>query len=98
MKKVKGYEGSRNNLIRAAKQAATRAGKHAFHGRKQKKRDKRRLWTVRINAGLRQLGTTYSQFMGMFRKKGLELNRKMLSELAAEKPKVFENIVEFVQE
>lgn len=98
MKKVKGYEGGQKNLFRAAKQAATRAGHQAYKGRKEKKRKMRRLWNVRINAAVRNHDMSYSEFTGLKRKKDVELNRKMLSEIAAEKPEVFENIVKFVQE
>ena len=98
MKKVKGFEGGQKNLFRAAKQAATRAAHQAYKGRKEKKREMRKLWNVRINAAVRDYDMSYSEFTGLKRKKDIELNRKMLSQLAAQKPQVFENIVEFVQE
>ncbi|MFB6225777.1 MAG: 50S ribosomal protein L20 [Candidatus Paceibacteria bacterium] len=98
MKKVKGYEGGQKNLFRAAKQAATRAGHQAYTGRKQKKRDMRKMWNVRINAAARDNGLSYSEFIGLKRKKDVELNRKVLSEIAADKPEVFANIVNFVQQ
>ena len=97
MKRVKGFEAGRKNLIKLAKTAETKAGAHAYRDRKRKKRQFRRLWQVRINAAVRELGTTYSVFTGGLKKKQVGLDRKVLSQIAANEPKVFKKIVEFVK-
>ena len=97
MKRVKGFEAGRKNLIKLAKTADTKAGAYAYADRRKKKRTTRRLWQVRINAAVRALGTTYSQFIGNLKTKEVEIDRKVLSQLANEQPKVFEKIVEFVK-
>jgi len=94
MKRVKGFEAGRKNLIKQAKVADLKAGVHSYRDRKVKKRDARALFQTRINAGARSLGTTYSKLMGAFKVKKIELNRKMLSEIAAKYPEVFKNLVE----
>jgi large subunit ribosomal protein L20 len=96
-KRVKGFGQGRKNLIKAMKTADTRAGAHAYRDRRVKKRDFRRLWQIRINAAVREFGISYSVFMGALKKKKIDLNRKVLSEIAAEQPKVFEKIVEQVK-
>lgn len=93
MKRVKGFSGGRKNLLKQAKQADTKAGAHAYRARKAKKRDFRRLWQVRINAGARLHDMSYSKFMGGLKAKNIGLNRKVLSEIAAEKPEAFGVIV-----
>lgn len=97
MKRVKGFEAGRKNLIKQAKVAATKAGVHAYRDRRVKKRDMRALFQVRINAAVRPLGMSYSKFMSALKVKGMTLNRKVLSEMAAQKPAVFKKIVEAVQ-
>jgi large subunit ribosomal protein L20 len=97
MKRVKGFEGGRRKLIKLAKTADTKAGAHAYRDRRVKKRDMRALWQVRINAAVRTLGTSYSKFIGGLKKKEVALDRKVLSEIAAKEPKVFEKIVAFVK-
>lgn len=97
LKRVKGFEAGRKNLIKLAKTAETKAGAHAFSDRRRKKREFRRLWQVRINAAVRVFGTSYSVFIGNLKKKQVGLDRKVLSEIANESPKVFEKIVEFVK-
>jgi large subunit ribosomal protein L20 len=97
LKRVKGFEGGRRKLIKLAKTADTKAGAHAYRDRRVKKRDMRRLWQTRINAGVRNLGLTYSTFIGGLKAKQVQLDRKVLSELAKDEPKVFEKIVEFVK-
>ena len=97
MKRVKGFGGGRKKLLKAAKQADTRAGWHAYRGRKNKKRNMRRMWQVRINAAARQNDMSYSQFMGNLKKNDIKLNRKMLAEIAADMPNVFSEIVEEVK-
>lgn len=97
MKRVKGFRGSIGRPGKLAKTADTRAGMHAYRDRRIKKRNMRRLWQVRINAAVRPLGMSYSAFMGALKNKQIGLDRKVLSELAAEKPSVFEKIVESVK-
>ncbi len=94
MKRVKGFEAGRKNLIKQAKVADIKAGVHSYRDRRVKKRDMRALWQVRINAAVRQMGTTYSKFMPALKLKNIGLNRKMLSEIAAQRPDVFKKIFE----
>ena len=82
LKLAKGYWGSKSRHFKMAKQAVMKSGNYAYIGRKQKKRDFRRLWISRINAACRANGTTYSAFMNGLKKAGIEINRKMLSEMA----------------
>lgn len=97
MKRVKGFEAGRKNLLKLAKTADTKAGSYAYSDRRRKKRDFRRLWQIRINAAVRELGTSYSKFMGGLKKKEVILDRKVLSEIAVQEPKVFKKIVDFVK-
>ncbi len=97
MKRVKGFEAGRKNLIKQAKVAATKAGVHAYRDRRVKKRDMRALFQVRINAAVRPLGMSYSKFMNALKVKGITLNRKVLSEIAAHKSDVFKKIFEAVK-
>ena len=97
LKRVKGYEGGRKSLIKLAKTAEMKAGAHAFRDRRAKKRTTRALWQIRLNAALRPLETTYSKFMGALKAANIELDRKVLSELAAKYPAVFAKIVETVK-
>ena len=90
---AKGYRGRRNNVYRVAKQAVMRAGQYAYRDRRNKKRDFRGLWIQRINAGCRLHGLTYSAFMGGLKKAGLELDRKVLSEMATNDAAAFEAVV-----
>ena len=96
-KRVKGFEGGRKNLIKVAKTADTKAGAYAYVDRRKKKRTMRGLWQVRINAAVRNFGLSYSQFMGGLKKKNIALDRKVLSEIAAQEPTVFAKIVEAVK-
>jgi large subunit ribosomal protein L20 len=93
LKAAKGYRFGRSKKEIEAKVALRHAGAHAFAHRKDKKTDMRRLFTVRLNAGLRALGTTYSVFIDKLTKKNMVINRKMLSELAAEHPETFARVV-----
>lgn len=93
---AKGYRISRSRQIKKAKEAVLHAGQYAFHGRKLKKRDFRKLWIIRINAAVRKLGLTYSTFMSLLRQKEILIDRKMLAKLAVEHPKTFEAIVKKV--
>lgn len=90
---AKGYRFGRSKKEVEAKVAIRKAGAYAFAHRKDKKTDMRRLFTVRMNAGLRELGTTYSVFIDKLTKKGMVVNRKMLSELAQDNPDTFKRIV-----
>lgn len=97
IKRAKGFISHRKTNFRAAMEAVLHAGKHAYRGRRLRKRDFRRLWQIRVNAGARELGISYSRLMGALKKNSVALNRKMLSELAARDPEVFKKIVESVQ-
>ena len=94
LKLAKGYWGSKSRHFKMAKQAVMKSGNYAFIGRKQKKRDFRRLWISRINAACRANGTTYSAFMNGLKKAGVTLNRKMLSEIAIADEAAFKALVE----
>ena len=96
LKAAKGYRFGRSKKEIEAKVALRHAGAHAFTHRKDKKTDMRRLFTVRLNAGLRSLGTTYSVFIDKLTKKGIVINRKMLSLLAQDNPETFARIVKEV--
>ena len=82
LKLAKGYYGARHRLFRTAKQAVMKSGRYAFIGRKQKKREFRKLWITRISAGCKMNGMNYSTFMNGLKKSGVTLHRKMLSEMA----------------
>jgi len=96
-KAAKGYYGRRKNTIRVAKQAVEKAGQYAFRDRKNKKRTFRALWIQRINAGVRQFGLTYSKFISGLEKAGIDMDRKVLSDLAIREPAAFQVIVEKVK-
>ena len=96
MKQAKGYWGSRGKVYTVAKGAVEKGLVHAYRDRKQKKRIYRGLWIVRINAAARELGTTYSKLIDAMNKKGVEINRKVLANMAVENPKAFEEVVKFV--
>ena len=91
---TKGYYGTRSKTFRRANEAFIRAGEHAFAGRKLKKRDAKTLWIIRLNAALKEYGVTYSVFINHLNKSKIDLNRKMLSELALNKPEAFKTIIE----
>lgn len=94
MKMAKGYYGSKSSLFKTAKQAVMKSGQYAYVGRKQKKRDFRRLWITRISAACKLNGTNYSTFMNGLTKAGITLNRKMLSEIAIADPAAFTALTE----
>ncbi|MGN0454013.1 MAG: 50S ribosomal protein L20 [Ruminococcus sp.] len=94
LKLAKGYWGSKSRHFKMAKQAVMKSGNYAYIGRKQKKRDFRRLWITRISAACKMNGTNYSSFMNGLKKAGITLNRKMLSEIAISDPKAFTSLVE----
>ena len=93
MKQAKGFRGARGKLLRTALNAITKAQQYAYRDRKVRKRDFRRLWVARISAAARQNGTSYSVLMGKLKKAGVEINRKMLSEIAIADPPAFTEIV-----
>jgi large subunit ribosomal protein L20 len=92
LSRAKGFYQTKSKLYRAAKQAVDTAEKYAFVGRKQKKRDYRRLWIVRINAGARENGLTYSQLMRGLKAAGVTLDRKMLADMAATQSAAFAKV------
>ena len=96
-KLTKGFEAGRKNLVKVAKTAATKAGAHAYRDRRNKKREFRALWEVQVNAGARQNGLSYSKLVGALKAKNINLNRKMLAELAGKFPAVFAKLVESVK-
>ena len=97
MKQAKGFFGRRKNVWTVAKNAVEKAMVYAYRDRKAKKRNFRALWIMRINAGARQYGLSYSQFMGKVKAANIELNRKVLADLAANHPEAFEAIVNQVK-
>ena len=94
LKAAKGYYGSKHTLFKTAKQAVMKSGQYAYIGRKQKKRDFRRIWITRISAAAKLNGMNYSTFMNGLKKAGIDLNRKMLSEIAISDPMGFATLVE----
>lgn len=98
LKQAKGYYGARSKLFKTANQAVMKALSNAYIGRKQRKRNFRKLWITRINAAVRQYGMSYSKFMDGLKKKNIDINRKMLSEMAIHDPDGFQKLVELVKE
>ena len=94
MKLAKGYRGARSKTFRVANQAVMRALRTAYAHRKLRKRDFRKLWIARINAGARQNGISYNRFINGLKKAGVEINRKMLAELAVKDAQGFSQLVE----
>ncbi len=94
LEQAKGFRGARSKQIRTVYDAVDKAMSHAYVGRKQKKRLYRRLWTVRINAACRANGTNYSTFINGLKVAGIELNRKVLADIAVNEPKEFKALVE----
>lgn len=94
--KVKGYRGGRSKLVKQAKEALMHAGADAYRGRKEKKRQMRSLWITRINGALSQHNISYSQFMKKLKDKNIELDRKILSQIAASDPQTFTQLVQKV--
>lgn len=97
LSQVKGYRFGRSTKEAQAKEAIAHAGTYAFAHRRDKKGDKRRLWQVRINAAVRNLGMTYSKFIDKLKKANIEVDRKILSDLAATSPASFKRIFDKVQ-
>ncbi len=94
LKRAKGYYGRRKNTIRVAKQAVEKAGQYAYRDRKAKKRNFRALWIQRINAASREHGLTYGRFINGLGKAGIEVDRKVLADLAVREPAAFKALVE----
>jgi large subunit ribosomal protein L20 len=94
---AKGYRMTRSRLIKKAKEAVLHAGEYAFAGRKLRKRDFRRLWITRINAGLSDSNLSYSQFISGLKKAKIELDRKILADLVVSDPGTFKKILEHVK-
>lgn len=97
LRKVKGYRFGRSKKERQANEAIFHAGTYAFAHRRDKKGAFRELWNVRISYALKPLGLSYSKFIPLLEKKGVKLNRKMLADLAENKPEAFAKVVEFVK-
>ncbi len=94
LKLAKGYWMTRHKQFKKAKEAVLHAGEYAYAGRKQKKRDFRRLWIIRLNAAVRELGLTYNRFIDLLKSKQIGLDRKILAQIAVEHPTIFKKIVE----
>ncbi|MDN6297861.1 MAG: 50S ribosomal protein L20 [Halomonas sp.] len=94
LKQAKGYYGARSRVFRVAKQAVIKAGQYAYRDRRNRKRQFRALWIQRINAGARQQGLSYSRFVGGLKKAGIEIDRKVLADLAVHEKAAFAAIVE----
>lgn len=90
---AKGYRGTRSTLVKTAREAVLHAGEYAFHGRKRKKRDFRRIWIVRINEALKSEGKQYSRFVSGMKAKNIGLDRKILANLVQEDPETFKAVV-----
>lgn len=96
-KEAKGFRGGRGKLLRTMKETLTRSGAYSFRDRRARARDFRKLWIIRINAATRERGLRYSEFINGLHKAGIELDRKMLSELAIHDPSAFDAIVDKVK-
>jgi large subunit ribosomal protein L20 len=94
---AKGFRGRRKNVYRIAKEAVMKAGQYAYRDRRNRKRVFRRLWIARINAASRSLGLTYSKFMAGLKKAAIEVDRKMLADMAVNDPAAFGSIVDKVK-
>ena len=96
-KKVKGFVGGRRKLIRTAKETLVRSGVYAFRDRRNRKREFRKLWIIRINAAVRMHGLRYSEFIAGLKKAKIELDRKILADMAVADPQAFEQVVALVK-
>lgn len=97
LKQARGYYGRRKNVWTVAKNAVEKAMSYSYRDRRNKKRNFRALWITRINAGARQHGMSYSKFMGAVKKNNIELNRKVLADLAMNHPEAFKAVVDKVK-
>lgn len=93
LKSAKGYRGAKSKLYRTAREQVMKSGQYAYIGRKLKKRNFRALWITRINAGCRQNGISYSKFIAGLKAKGIDLNRKVLADMAVREPEAFAALV-----
>lgn len=98
LKLAKGFRGSQSTLFRTANQQVMKALRNAYRDRKKRKRDFRRLWITRINAAARLHGVSYSQLMGLMKKANIQINRKMLAQLAVLDPASFGKVVELASQ
>jgi large subunit ribosomal protein L20 len=96
LKLAKGYWGSRSKILTVAKHSVEKGLQYAYRDRKNKKRTFRQLWIIRINAAARLNGTTYSRLINSMKTKGVDINRKVLANIAVDNPKAFADIVKFV--
>ncbi len=94
---AKGYSGARSRVFRVAKQAVIKAGQYAYRDRKQRKRQFRQLWITRINAAARECGLSYSRFMDGLKKASIEIDRKVLADLAVKDKQAFAELAKFAQ-
>ena len=94
LKQAKGYRWKRKSKERAAREALLHAGEHAFQDRRKKKRNFRALWNIKINAGARENGLSYSKLINNLKKSNIAINRKMLAELAEHHPEIFKKVIE----
>lgn len=94
---TKGYRGTKSRLVKVAQEAVLHAGAYAYHGRKRKKRDFRRLWITRIGEAAKQEGLSYSMLMNKFKKANIELDRKILSDLVVNNPDAFKKVVQQIK-
>ena len=94
LKAARGYYGARSRTFKVAKQAVIRAGQYAYRDRRQRKRQFRQLWIIRINAAAREHGLSYSRFIAGLRNAGIEVDRKVLADIAVHEKQVFANLVE----
>ena len=97
LKQAKGFFGRRKNVYTVAKNAVEKALSYSYRDRKTKKRNFRSLWIQRINAGAREHGMSYSELMGLLKKNDIDLNRKVLADLAMNEPELFKSIIEKVK-
>ncbi len=98
LRQASGFRGGRSKLIRTAKEAVDKAGNHAFRDRRARKRDFRRLWIARINAAARTHELSYSRFIDGLKKAGVEVNRKMLADLAVRDPGAFAKLAQIASQ
>lgn len=97
-RKAKGYRGGRSHLLRTVKETLLRAGAYAYRDRRVRRRDFRKLWIIRINAAVRGHGIRYSEFIHGLKQAQIELDRKMLAEMAVHDPEAFDQVVELVKQ
>jgi large subunit ribosomal protein L20 len=97
LKMAKGFKGRRKSVFKLAKQAVLKAGQHAYRDRKNRKRDLRGLWIIKINASIRKFDLSYSKFIKLLSDKKIIINRKILADLAENEPKAFEAVVKCIK-